>query len=506
MVNNIKNKILENNFCSKNTKKLPPYHLFTVYDEFFLLDTVTMQFYQIDQLTFDFLEAAKTMPISDIKQKMQADRCYNVDDINEVYNEISLLASEGLFDIPENYITNLNIDDFLKLYDFTGHWGGIELNLANCCNFACKYCYCSKFIQKIEDMKLMDSEIAKKAIDMLLQYTPSTEINITFFGGEPLMNKRTIDFVMAYLPVEAKKKQKKVNFIMTTNGSLIDDKIVDYIVNFNFGLMISMDGDKELHNSLCPTKTGADSFDLVMAGIEKVKARRKNLSVRATLTHPVPVIADMIKVFHDIGFNKMVLGPALNTVDSPSEYSFTKEDFCELSRQDEMLLPSIIDNIKEKKIPSYFKYHIGVSAIAQGRLGGRVIRCSAACSNLCVDTNGDFYPCHRFIGMKAWRIGEINGGIDNLKCKKFWKNYHECIKDYCGNCIAYPICQGPCPWELTKADGTFQFNDIRCDYIKRYMEQSVYIFFKCQSFFENKALNDISEVIQKSASSPLCNS
>lgn len=472
---------------STNDRKnrVEPYHLFTVLGEYFLFDTASYQFYRIDELTYELLSLCRKYPIDLAKSELLTREIFSKEEIDEVSKEVSLLFENGLLISPGNYLSKEQIDNFDNALNISEKPSGIELCLTEGCNLACTYCYCSKN-QAVEHNAMMTKETAKKAIDIIMDSVKESVV-ILLIGGEPLLNRVVIDFVMEYSQEQAKLKNKKVHYSMTTNATLLDDKMVEYIIKYQFGLMISLDGYKELHDAQCPTKDGRGSFDTVLQGVEKVMAARGYLTVRSTMISPMPRLESLIDFFEKTGFKKIVIGPATNMADSCDDVDFDENDFAELGRQQELLLPQMLDLLKQNKFPKYFPYEYHFSDILKGTLGAHYTRCGA-CGSVTCSTSGEFFPCHRFIGLNKWKIGSLESGISIELCKSFWRRYNECISEYCGLCWAYPICKGPCPWSLAQKDGSFRFNSIQCNFSKRFAEQAVYLFFWTQDNMDKKRL------------------
>lgn len=480
---------LKHNFASESKGGLPPYHTFEFMGKFFVFDTSARQFYAIDQIAYDFLRLCESCSLEKAKKLLAESNKYSEDSINSVYKEVSMIAQEGLFDSLNNYFDNINVGEEIQRLNHE-KLRRLELIVTDTCNLACKYCYCSMNCLKKHN-QMMSREIIRKGIDSFIPESKLDELDIIFFGGEPLLNKSAIKYATRYINDVSKVYSKKIQYGMTTNGTLIDDDIADFIIENNIALMVSLDGNEKLHDSQCPSKKKEGSFISALAGINKILYRRKELSVRATLISPFKVkIQELMEYFKNIGFEKIVIGPVSQAVGCPNVFSFTEKDYKELSNQENELLEETISILSSGKTPPYSAFKLGFKKIAFGNLGIRVNRCGAAVTNNALDTMGDYYPCHRFIGMDSWKVGNITKGLDNEKCKMFWVKYNKTIKDYCGICWAYPLCSGPCPWDLCKLDGTMEFSNLKCSYMKEYTKKIAYIFFSAQSNIEKDFMND----------------
>lgn len=244
-----------------------PYHLFTVLGEHFVFDTSGCRFYQVNEIAFDLLSLSLALPLAEAKKTLLLMDKYSKTKINSAYKEVLYLAAKGLFDRPLNYIDLKCAEKELINECREGNTCEIQLSLAENCNLACKYCYCST-LSNLSNQGLMSEEVAKKSIDFLMSQKVK-DVTILLFGGEPLMNKPVIHYIMKYSQQQAKIHEKSVHYVMTTNATLLDDKVIDYFVNNNFGLMVSLDGPREVHDNQCPTKNNQGSYDAATANIKK---------------------------------------------------------------------------------------------------------------------------------------------------------------------------------------------------------------------------------------------
>ena len=353
---------------------------------------------------------------------------------------------------------------------YTAPWTKLELALSETCNLACKYCYCST-CRDMPNQGLMSETVARQAITWLFAMSGRNKnLSITFFGGEPLLNKSTLRFAIEYSQRLAKLHDKKVFYSMTTNGTMLDDEVTGFIKRYNFGLMVSLDGPPEIHNRQCPTRDGQGSFDAAAAGIKRLMARRRSVTVRCTMIHPVPRMLDLIHFFENFGFTRIVLGRTVNPV-NPSSVDCTTEDFQEIDRQErEEIIPWILKKLAEGETPKYFPYAKEFNTESNVS----PFKCGACRGTTTVGADGSLYPCHRFVGMQAWQIGNISDGPDYEKCKQFWRDYRSVIAKKCESCWLWAQCKGPCPWEIARADGTFR-EPQHCNLIEKHIMRSAYV-------------------------------
>ena len=465
--------------AAPHTHTPPPYHIFRVKDDCFLFDCSAYQFYQIDDLMHRILELCLSMPLQSARGVILAEGRYSPAEIERAMKEVDLVGCNGLFERPANYLPLKDICAQIDAAVLDGQIVDIHAMLAESCNLACKYCFGSTML-KNSSAGLMTEQTAKKVIDILMEQEPQ-EVTITLFGGEPLCNKPVIDFIMNYGREQAKLRGKTLQFSITTNATLLDDKIIDHIVKNNFALMVSLDGPRDVHDRQCPTKSGGRSYDMAASNIKKLMQYR-SVGGRATMTHPMPNLKALIDFFEDFGFNIITIAPAQNRPGTETEADFTPEDHDELLRQQEELLPWMFERLITGDNPLYFPYSGIFSKIANGNIGkSGVMGCGGGTFVACADANGNLYQCAKLCGMENWRIGHIDDGVDMDKNKLIWKKYWQCIQPFCGSCWAFPICQGPCIWDCAKDDGSMSFYAGDCKYRKRNAEHAASLFCRCQN-------------------------
>ena len=459
----------------------PPYHAFEHLGEFFVYDTYNCAFFHIDEPTKIFLDLCLEMSIDDAKIAFERNPNYNDDTKINVMKEVEIMGENGLFLTPNYTVSYISMEKQLR-HRYESIWNKLELSLSEGCNLACKYCYCATS-RDIPEKGLMSERVAKAAVNWLFAHSGKSEmVSITLFGGEPLLNKPVLKFVVDYSQKLAKLHGKRVFYSMTTNGTLLDDEIISYIKRYNFGLMVSLDGPKELHDNQCPTQGGKGSFDSAAAGIKRLMSKRRSVTVRGTMIRPLPNILELVKFYEDFGFTRIVLGKATNPA-NPSRVDCSVEDFNEYYKQSrEEIVPWLLEKLKKGERPKYYPYSAFVDNFEKGKVSKRVspFRCGVCRGTTTVGADGILYPCHRFVGMGNWEIGNIFDGPNYEACKSFWRDYNRAISNKCTKCWKYSICKAPCPWELANSDGTFR-TPYQCEYSEEYIKNGAYILLKKQA-------------------------
>ncbi len=324
----------------------------------------------------------------------------------------------------------------------------------------------------------MSEDVARKAIDWLFKASGEThEIRLTLFGGEPLLNRSVFEFVMQYSSALAEASGKRIYYSMTTNGTLLDDMSIGYILKNNFGLMLSLDGPPEVHDAQCPRHAdGSGSFEAASAGA-KALLKRRSVTVRCTMTNQAPPKLDLIRFFEEFGFTRIVLGPVRNPI-NPTPWDCEQATLDELERQEvEEIIPWLFDQFKQGRIHRYFPYASAITyQSARPRTTPKEFHCGACRGTSTVAADGTLYPCHRFVGMSGFITGHIDSGPDLDRIKRFWRDYDAVVGNTCNRCWAQLQCWRPCPWALARADGGFNKPDASdCDKIRRYFERATYV-------------------------------
>lgn len=462
-----------------------PYHLFRFSGNHFVFDTTGCRFYQISPLMSDLLQLCLSHPLDDAEKiLLETEKC-GAKEIKRAARELAQIGNSGLFKRNRNYINLQAAKKEFRKTIFPNKVEEVELMLAECCNLACRYCYCAT-MRDLPSKKLMPKGVAGEAIDFLMNQDRNSS-TITLFGGEPLLNKPAVDFIMSYSQEQAELHDKKFRYVITTNATLLDNNTINYIVKYNFGLMVSLDGPKEVHDRQCPTQAGEGSFDAAATNIKKLMKYR-TVGVRATVAHPMPDLKELVRFFSDFGFSIMTIGIATNREESPSPVDFTHDDFVNMTNQQNEMIPWVLEYLKDKKLPPYFPDSKWFSCIKNGEMfpRTRIVNCIAGHGKVAVDAEGSLYPCAKYCGMENWKIGTLAKGVDDKKVETLWLDFLTCIQPKCGRCWAYPICGGPCIWECSRNDGTFLFNDCDCFSRKGGIERAAYLHFKLQEHLDKQ--------------------
>ena len=452
---------------------MTPYHLFSQGGVHFVYHLSAGRFIRISPEAHELLRLRLERPKNEAEAMFR--ECHPC--AESVLADVAALEADGFFEPADEAILDDGAFEEELEKRLSGPRNSVMLSVSSGCNLACRYCYCGVCRDKLPSQGLMAEATALRAVDDLFAAAdPKTDLRITFFGGEPLLNKPVIRLVVERCNRLAAERGMKAGYSITTNATLLDDATAELIAENNFGLMVSLDGPPELHDRQCPTRDGLGSFAQAAAGIRTLMDRRRKVTVRCTMAHPAPDAMKLIRFFCDFGFSRIVLGTVHNPA-FPSECDFTADDSNAFRRcMESEVIPWMLAEVKAGRDPAYDPFDDIAKFQGEKEHPDKVapFRCGACHGAMAVGPDGTLYPCHRFVGMEAWAIGRLEDGRDIDRCKGFWRKYRECMKPSCAQCWAYRVCGGPCPWEIARADGTFAMSRQLCEETCIWIQHGIY--------------------------------
>ncbi len=383
-------------------------------------------------------ETIKAAPYEELKdffaEKLPG---YEEEEISEAYEEIAwLIEDECLFtdDSYEDYIAQMaNRETVVK---------ALCLHIAHDCNLACKYCFAGEG-EYHGERSLMSLEVGKRALDFLVRESKGrTNLEVDFFGGEPLMNFDVVRGIVEYGRSLEEKHNKKFRFTLTTNGMLLNDEILDFANKEMGNLVLSIDGRKSVHDAMRPRRGGQGSYDEILPKFIKAAESRDQMNyyVRGTYTHHNLDFSEDVKHLADLGFKQISVEPVVAPPDK--DYAITDEDVVKLLEQYDILAKYMLEKKKEGKGFNFFHFMIDLSGgpCVAKRLSG----CGSGTEYLAVAPNGDLYPCHQFVGIDEYLMGNVDTGVTNTAMRDKFKKCNVYSKDECRNCFARFYCSGGC--------------------------------------------------------------
>ena len=357
------------------------------------------------------------------------------------------------------------------------------LNICHDCNMVCRYCYqtSNPYYAEKEHMK---NEVATKAIEYLFKESPDNHVFITISGGEPLMNPDMVRFIVRTAEENADKYDKKVCIKLMTNGTLIDQEMLNFLSAAHVELIISLDGTFEEANSLRTMADGQSSLLQVMEKLELVKASNINYKIKSLFHHTnLPLLSDILKGYFNESYLTVGLKPVLGNKDP--EYALTEADIAEITVRMRQLFQHYRKN--EPEVLRLTTLTSAVQSIATQKNVGYA--CGAGKNTLTVTPNGDIYPCQLLIGVEEFKMGNIlDGTIEQEQRKNFYQPLHVLNRENCRSCWARYFCGGGCVGENFITNGSLtQTTEQRCRMIRSVMEQAVEIY--CALLTEEDKLN-----------------
>ena len=346
------------------------------------------------------------------------------------------------------------------------------LHVAHTCNLTCEYCFASQGKYQGE-RALMSFEVGKQALDFLIAHSGSRRnLEVDFFGGEPLMNWDVVKRLVAYGREQEKIHNKKFRFTLTTNGMLIDDDVIEFANKEMHNGVLSLDGRKEVHDSLRKTASGKGSYDIIVPKFQKLVESRggKGYYVRGTFTHNnVEFTKDLLHMA-DLGFTELSMEPVVCGPDEP--YALTEADKPILFEQYELLAKEMI---RRKKAGNGFTfYHYMIDLKAGPCVYKRISGCGSGTEYLAVTPWGELYPCHQFVGDPKYSMGDVWQGVTNTALRDEFKQCNAYARPGCRDCWARMYCSGGCAANAYHATGSIKgVYEYGCDLFRKRIECAI---------------------------------
>ncbi len=346
------------------------------------------------------------------------------------------------------------------------------LHIAHSCNLNCSYCFASQGKYHGE-RALMSFEVGKQALDFLIENSKGRRnLEVDFFGGEPLMNFEVVKELVAYARSREKECGKNFRFTLTTNGVLVDDGVIEFANKEMSNVVLSLDGRKEVHDRFRVDYAGHGSWEKIVPKFQKfVEARGgKNYYMRGTFTHHNPDFLEDIKTMLDLGFTELSMEPVVCAPDDPS--ALTAEDLPIVLEQYEQLAQLMLQRHREGKPFTFYHYMIDLK-------GGpcvykRVSGCGSGTEYMAVTPWGDLYPCHQFVGEEAFKLGNVWDGVTNLQKQEEFASCNVYTRPECADCWAKLYCSGGCAANAYHATGAitgvYQYG---CELFRKRMECAI---------------------------------
>ena len=391
------------------------------------------------------------------------------EELEELYEDLEEMRENGTLFTEDTY--KEGVIDFKKRQTVVK---ALCLHIAHACNLSCRYCFAGEG-EYHGDRSLMSFETGKKALDFLVKNSGSRRnLEVDFFGGEPLMNFDVVKQLVAYGRSLEEPYDKHFRFTLTTNGVLLDDEIIEFANREMDNIVLSIDGRKSVHDHMRPKKNGEGSYDLILDKFKKVAESRgqNKYYVRGTFTHYNLDFVEDVLHLEDEGFKQISVEPV---VADPSEpYAIREEDIPEICEGYDRLAKEMIRREKEGKGFNFFHFMIDLTGgpCVYKRLSG----CGSGTEYLAVTPWGDLYPCHQFVGNEKFLLGNVEDGIVNTEIRDDFKLCNVYAKEECRDCFAKFYCSGGCAANAYNMHGDInQPYEIGCELQKKRIECAIMI-------------------------------
>ncbi len=433
-----------------------------------VLDVNSGSVHVVDELVYDVIALLNQNKEQEEILSLLSDK-YAKEDLREAMEECGQLEQEGVLfskDVYENAILDYKARKTVVK--------ALCLHIAHDCNLACRYCFAEEG-EYHGRRALMSYEVGKKALDFLIANSGSRRnLEVDFFGGEPLMNWQVVKDLVAYGREQEKLHDKKFRFTLTTNGVLLNQEVMDFCNREMGNVVLSIDGRKEVHDFMRPFRGGKGSYDRILPKFKAFADSRnqENYYVRGTFTHYNLDFSQDVLHLADLGFKQVSVEPVVAPEDA--DYALKPEDLPQILSEYDKLAAEMVKREKEGRGFTFFHYMLDLTGgpCVYKRLSG----CGSGTEYLAVTPWGDLYPCHQFVGNEAFLMGNVDQGITRTDLVDEFKCCNVYTKEKCRNCFAKFYCSGGCAANSYNFHGTIQdAYDLGCELERKRVECAIMI-------------------------------
>ncbi|MEE1030978.1 MAG: thioether cross-link-forming SCIFF peptide maturase [Ruminococcus sp.] len=438
-----------------------------------VLDTCSGSVHVVDEVAYDMIALYKTTDKEEIITAMlekykdtpdvtREELLLCLDDIKELEEMGKLFTEDQYENLAIDYKNNSKVVKALCLH------------VAHTCNLNCSYCFASQGKYQ-GDRALMSFEVGKQAFDFLIANSGSRRnLEVDFFGGEPMMNFDVVKQLVAYARSIEKEHNKNFRFTFTTNGVLLDEEVMDFLNAEMSNVVLSLDGRKEVNDHFRKNYAGEGSYDTIVPKFQRLVEKRggKNYYVRGTFTHNNVDFTNDLFHMADLGFTELSMEPVVCPPDDP--YALTEEDLPKLFEQYEILAKEMIERKKQGR--GFTFYHYMLDLKNGPCIYKRITGCGSGTEYMAVTPWGDLYPCHQFVGDTKYLLGNIWDGVTNTKVQDEFRSCNAYARSECKDCWARLYCSGGCAANAYHATGSINgIYKYGCELFKKRIECAVMI-------------------------------
>ena len=439
-----------------------------------VLDSCSGGVHVVDEVAYDIIalyeQQSREEIIAAMNEKYASFADISKEDIEECYDQVTALKESGKLFSPDTFE---GMAGHLKAKT-SGVIKALCLHVAHTCNLNCSYCFASQG-KYHGDRAVMSFEVGKQALDFLVANSGTRRnLEVDFFGGEPLMNFDVVKQLVAYARSIEKEKGKNFRFTLTTNGMLVDDDVIDFANRECHNVVLSLDGRKEIHDRYRVDYAGRGSWEQIVPKFQKFVKERggKGYYMRGTFTHANPDFLKDIQTMLDLGFNELSMEPVVCAPGDPSE--LTQEDLPIVLDQYEKLAELMLERDREGRPFTFYHYMIDLA-------GGpciykRISGCGSGTEYMAVTPWGDLYPCHQFVGEEKFKLGDIWNGVTNKETQCDFANCNVYARPDCRDCWAKLYCSGGCAANAYHSTGSVTgVYKYGCELFRKRMECAIMV-------------------------------
>ena len=439
-----------------------------------VLDTCSGAVHVVDEVAYDVIEMYPVKSADEIVTEL-SEKYKDREDVTEEELRLCIEDVESLVKAKKLY-TEDNFESMAGT--FKERSGNVVkalcLHVAHTCNLNCSYCFASQGKYHGE-RAIMSYEVGKRALDFLIENSGTRRnLEVDFFGGEPLMNWDVVKDLVKYARSVEKEHNKNFRFTLTTNGMLIDEEVIEFANKEMSNVVLSLDGRKEIHDLTRVDYAGNGSYDRIVPKFKELVESRggQGYYMRGTFTHANP---DFTKdVFHmaDLGFTELSMEPVVSAPDDPM--ALTPEDLEVVKEQYEILAKEMIKRDREGR--GFTFYHYMIDLTAGPCIYKRISGCGSGTEHMAVTPWGDLYPCHQFVGEEEYKLGDIWNGVTNNNLREEFRSCNAYAREDCKDCWAKLYCSGGCAANAYHATGTIRgIYKPGCELFKKRIECAIMI-------------------------------